>query len=97
MPIPTHWRVISPQGLQIRRWDEEFVVYNPLSGNTHVLDGVTGALFASIASGNGAEDALLENASSLVEYPDLPSRLENVRFMLTVLFNLGLIEPCASC
>lgn len=31
------WRVISAHALHFRSWDDEFVVYNSLSGDTHLL------------------------------------------------------------
>lgn len=33
-----HWRIIDENALQLRFWDGEFVVYNALSGDVHVLD-----------------------------------------------------------
>jgi PqqD family protein of HPr-rel-A system len=31
------WQVIADQALQFRCWEEEYVVYNACSGDTHVL------------------------------------------------------------
>jgi PqqD family protein of HPr-rel-A system len=33
------WRVIPGQSLAFREWDGEAVLYNDLSGSTHLLDG----------------------------------------------------------
>jgi PqqD family protein of HPr-rel-A system len=33
------WRVVPGQLLACREWDGEAVLYNDLSGNTHLLDG----------------------------------------------------------
>ena len=33
------WRVVPGQSLVFREWDGEVVLYNDLSGNTHLLDG----------------------------------------------------------
>ena len=33
------WRVVPGQLLAFREWDGEAVLYNDLSGNTHLLDG----------------------------------------------------------
>jgi len=38
----TQWSVISDQALHFRSWCDEFVVYNSLSGDTHLL-GATAA------------------------------------------------------
>lgn len=32
------WRIIGDDALEFRRWDEEVIVYNALSGDTHLLD-----------------------------------------------------------
>ena len=33
------WRLTPGQALACREWDGEAVLYNDLSGNTHLLDG----------------------------------------------------------
>jgi PqqD family protein of HPr-rel-A system len=33
------WRVVPGQSLVFREWDGEAVLYNDLSGSTHLLDG----------------------------------------------------------
>ena len=94
---PTAWRPIRPEQLALRHWDGEFVAYNPLSGNTHFLDDVLGALLDAITRGRGTEAELIELADTLIEYPDEASRAEDVRFMLGTLSDLGLIEPTSPC
>lgn len=32
------WRLIPDHALHFRSWNDEFVVYNSLSGDTHLLD-----------------------------------------------------------
>jgi len=74
--------------------EDVFAVYNPLSGDTHLLDDVTGALLHSVASGRSSETDLDELLNALVEYPDDAVRAENLRYMLRALEEIGLIEPC---
>jgi PqqD family protein of HPr-rel-A system len=33
------WRVTPGQALRYRQWQDEYVLYNDLSGDTHLLDG----------------------------------------------------------
>jgi len=33
------WRLVPGQSLAVREWDGEAVLYNDLSGSTHLLDG----------------------------------------------------------
>lgn len=35
---PPRWRVREGQSLRHRQWDDEFVVFNDLSGDCHLLD-----------------------------------------------------------
>ena len=38
MPLPTSWRLVPGQLLLHRCWDGECVLYNDLTGDTHLLD-----------------------------------------------------------
>ncbi|MDX1402810.1 MAG: HPr-rel-A system PqqD family peptide chaperone [Kiloniellales bacterium] len=38
------FQVSSPTALSWRCWDGDYIVYNPLSGNTHKLDLLTGEI-----------------------------------------------------
>lgn len=33
-----HWRLVPGQRLRARQWGDEFVVYNDMSGDTHLVD-----------------------------------------------------------
>ena len=39
------WRLLQPEGLAWRCWDDEYVVFHPWSGMTHYLDTTAGAVF----------------------------------------------------
>jgi len=42
------WRVIGDDALQFRSWDGEFVVYNALSGDTHILEEAAAQLLLAL-------------------------------------------------
>jgi len=44
--------------LSWRHWDDEVVVYNSLSGQTHLLDGFSAAVLAEIERAPATVDAL---------------------------------------
>lgn len=44
MPLPTSWRLVPGQHLLHRCWDGECVLYNDLTGDTHLVDEFTLAL-----------------------------------------------------
>jgi PqqD family protein of HPr-rel-A system len=89
------WRVVPGQSLAFREWDGEAVVYNDLSGNTHLLDG-------------GAVEVLLALRSAPLDAATLAARLADrfdtgddalaaaIEDMLTDLAGLDLVEflPC---
>ncbi len=86
------WRVVPGQSLAFREWDGEAVLYNDLSGNTHLLDG--GAVEVLLALRPGPLDAATL-AARLADRFDadgdaLPAAIED---MLAELARLDLVEP----
>lgn len=89
------WRVVPGQLLAFREWDGEAVLYNDLSGNTHLLDG-------------GAVDVLLALRAGPLDAATLAARLADrfdadgdplaaaIEAMLSELAGLDLVEslPC---
>ena len=42
------WRLVPGQLLRTRQWDDEFVVYNDLSGDTHLIDAAAMAILLAL-------------------------------------------------
>lgn len=103
MSTPTVWRLIWRGDLPMHDWEGDLVVYNPLSGNSHVLDIVTGEVLRLIAAGPQSERELLDEIVRFLDLSDVSmeegddSVLGKLRFRLAVLVDLGLIEPAAAC
>jgi len=76
----------------MRTWDGEVVVYNPLSGDTHLLDVLTGDLLRVIIAGPATVAALREAAATLLEVPDDDRLGQHVGEALAALDEAGLIE-----
>ncbi|MGJ7915235.1 HPr-rel-A system PqqD family peptide chaperone [Massilia sp. LXY-6] len=89
------WRVVPGQSLAFREWDGEVVLYNDLSGNTHLLDG--GAIDVLQALRMGPADAATL-AAGLAEGFDTDADELSVMIedMLAGLATLDLVEliPC---
>jgi PqqD family protein of HPr-rel-A system len=87
------WRVISGQQLVCRSWDDEFVLYNNLSGDTHLLDSdavdLLMALRAAPATAPKLAEALGADAAD-------PATADAVAALLRDLAGLHLVEtvPC---
>lgn len=87
------WRLTPGQALACREWDGEAVLYNDLSGSTHLLDGAALDLLYALRD-EPADSALL--AGRLADRfdaggGDLVSLIDD---MLAALAGLDLIEPC---
>lgn len=52
------WRVIPGQLLAFREWDGEAVLYNDLSGGTHLLDGMAIDVLRALAAAPRSASAL---------------------------------------
>jgi PqqD family protein of HPr-rel-A system len=81
------WQLMAGKSLASRGWDDEYVVYNPLSGDTHLLGADAMQLLSQLSAGPADEDAL---AQALHVEPD---EREGMAVMLGELAALFLIEP----
>jgi len=87
------WRLKSGQSLRYRCWDEEAVLYNDLSGATHLLGPAALCLLDALRPGPASTAALASRLLDDFDIDDdaLGSELEA---LLGDLSELSLIEPC---
>ena len=88
------WRV--PDGVVLRRriWDDEGVVYHPLSGETHLLNVTAIVVLDLIEADPRSVPGLVD---ALIERNDPGEReimAEQVAELVSHLDALGLVEPC---
>lgn len=98
--IPEHneqWRAVAGGALPFRNWDGDFVVYNPLSGNTHILDLVSGETLTFLFEQARAAADVHQHVASFLEVPNDATLAASVDRVLEVLDELGLIEPEVHC
>lgn len=93
----TAWRVPVDGMLPLRDWDGDCVVYNPLTGSTHVLDIVTGEVLKAIMAAPATSGELCRRVAEFLEVPNDVRTAENVDAVLAALDELGLIEPVEAC
>lgn len=90
------WRAVA--GIRLRAWDDKHVVYNPLSGNTHILDIVTGEVLETIARAPARARDLRQRLADLLERPSTDGEIApHVAAIVETLDALGLIEPARGC
>ncbi|WP_028103233.1 HPr-rel-A system PqqD family peptide chaperone [Pseudoduganella violaceinigra] len=73
------WRILPGQSLRHRSWDGQAVLYNDVSGSTHLLDQATLDLLHALRDGDITPDELAD--------PDLAPAL-------AALQKLYLVEAC---
>ena len=87
------WKISGGEELLLRYWEGDYVVYNPLSGSTHVLDILTGEVLKAIRAGRGRTSDLCQRTAEFLEVPNDAGVADNVHEILAQLDELGLIEP----
>jgi PqqD family protein of HPr-rel-A system len=87
------WRLTPGQALASREWDGEAVLYNDLSGSTHLLDGAALDLLFALRDEPADAAALADHLAEHFDAgdDDLVARIDE---MLAALAGLDLIEPC---
>jgi len=91
MTSPPIWRLAPGQRLQYRCWDGECVLYNDLSGDTHLLDEFALALLEQLKAGPQAAAQLA--AAFELDAQDEDAVLQTVLDDLTALFLVEAL-PC---
>ena len=91
------WRLTVAGPLPLRCWDGDYVVYNPLSGDTHLLDIVTGEVLRMVMAACTRVSEVREGVAEFLEVPNDSNVAEQVDVILDALDRLGLIEPADGC
>lgn len=86
------WRVAPGQQLAAWGWDDEFVVYNDLSGDTHVLGGDSVAILQQLKRAPASIDFLVETFSVELNADDAESLPETMAVLLDHLLRIFLVE-----
>jgi PqqD family protein of HPr-rel-A system len=87
------WRVRSDQALHFRSWGDEIVVYNGLSGDTHLLGSVAAQILLRLQHAPSNFISLAESLTSLLQIEMMGEPLEpQLANLLADLNALALIE-----
>lgn len=89
------WQVVAGQSLVFREWEGEAVLYNDLSGSTHLLDGAAIDLLTALRERPADSAALASQlAARFGSGADDADFLAEIDDMLDALARLDLVEPC---
>jgi PqqD family protein of HPr-rel-A system len=90
---PTNETLWSSTTLLWRHWEQDIVVYNPISGNTHVLTPVAGQVLKLLDTGPASRAQIAQAISSAAGVTVDEEITREVDNLLTNLDELGLIRP----
>ena len=91
------WKVSGAGKLRWRCWDGEYVVFNPLTGDTHLLDVVAGGVLMDILAGPATVNELIGRAAEFLDVESDQALSSHVENILQRLDELGLVELVAEC
>lgn len=91
-----NWKPRAGQRLRMLSDDEETVVYNDLSGDTHLLSGIAASLLERLRQGPADDDSLAGFLASEWDLDTDMAPAELARHLLSELAALSLIEPVPS-
>ena len=72
-------------------------MYNTLSGDTHLLDIVTGEVLRTIMAEGACGSDLCRHVAGFLDVPNDAAIEQQVAGILSALDQLGLIEPASGC
>jgi len=87
------WRLVPGQCLRHRRFDDALVVYNDLSGDTHLLGDSAAHLLSVLQQGPASADNLLASLAAAHETARDAAFDDEAGAVLAQLASLALIEP----
>ena len=92
----TVWRVPRENMLAWRVWDDEFLVYNTASGQTHHLNFLAGEALRSLEAEPGSASELVRRLADQFEIAEDIPPLQMIDRLIRELDELGLIAPSTS-
>lgn len=88
-PPGTRWRLADASGMRVQRFDHEALVFNPLTWETHLLNGVAARVLDAVSTTPRAEADLVQDLCSA---EGAQAMREEITQFLSELEALGLTE-----
>jgi PqqD family protein of HPr-rel-A system len=88
------WRLSAGQLLDFRSWDDECVLYNNLSGSTHLIGAASLHLLQCLRGGAADVDALVDALRAEFDTEPGADLAGDVAGLLDDLSGFSLIERC---
>lgn len=87
------WRLLQPEGLAWRCWDDEYIVFHPFSGMTHYLDATAGAVFELLLERPATAEVLTSELATLADMSATDILGAAVHHVLCRFDDVGVAEP----
>jgi PqqD family protein of HPr-rel-A system len=96
MDSDLEWELAAGSRLHWVSWDDEYVVFDEGSGNTHLLDFLTAEVLKALEQARGAVPALVGRVATRLDL-DADADLERrIREVVERFREAGLVEPTLS-
>ena len=89
------WSLTGVEAPSVHDWGDAVAVYNPISGNTHLLDQVSGELLDAITKEPQSVLELCQHVADFLDISNDDTVATRVAQLLEQLDELALIEPAA--
>lgn len=86
------WALCPGHSLMQRTWGDETVVYDPVSGNTHLLDAVATAILDRLSASDASATVIAERLRAEFETDSEEDALAAARAALASLRDIGLVR-----
>ena len=94
-PDESVWRIAARQDILWRNWDGDYVVFGSLSGETHILDIVSGKALERIMERPSSVPEIRSDIADFLEVENDEELASAVAKILQRLEDAALIEPKA--
>jgi PqqD family protein of HPr-rel-A system len=93
MPLNPKWQVADENEFLFRSWGDEFVVYNGVTGDTHLLGLVAAQVMLKLQQTPADAVSLAEWVAPLLQIEPDDELVFAIEQILTDFDSLGIIEP----
>lgn len=92
MPNVINWHLSSSREFAVRQWDDELVVYDCTTGDTHLLDAIASHILTCLQQAPNTTETLIRLIDSYFVVDKTDELASEVARILDNLSSLGLIK-----
>jgi PqqD family protein of HPr-rel-A system len=89
--LEARWTVENPTALLWAGWEEEYSIYDRISGETHLLKELPAEILRQLSKTPRTGAEVASSVASLIEMPDTEDWRSKIASLIADLDNLGLI------